>query len=108
MKRTAAKFVPRVPNNDKKQNRLSEFKACEITPKRTKISFLRSKTEVKDGFIVMAQIRRYRGNIHAESQAIMDRIMKREFQSLFQQWERRWSRCINSKGEYFERESTTL
>jgi len=80
MKRTAAKFVPCLPN-DKKQNRLSDFKVCEIRPKMTQISFLRSKTEVKDGFIVMTQIRRYRGNIQAESQAILDTIRKREFQS---------------------------
>ena len=57
MKRTAAKFVPCLPNDDKKQNRLSDFKACEIRPKRTQISFLRSNTEVKDGFVVMTQIR---------------------------------------------------
>jgi hypothetical protein len=63
---------------------------------------------VKDGFIVTTQIRRYRGNIQAESQAILYRVRKGEFQSYFQQRERRWSRCINSKGEYFEKESTTL
>ena len=44
MKRTAAKFVPCLQNDDKKQNRLSEFKPCEIRPKRTQ-NFL---PQVKD------------------------------------------------------------
>jgi hypothetical protein len=58
------------------------------------------------GLLFMIQIRRYRGNIQAESQAIL--VRRREFQRCFQKWERRWSQRINCKGSYFERESTRL
>jgi hypothetical protein len=37
-------------------------------------------------------------DIQAESQAILDDIKKREWQRCSQQWERRWTRCMNTEG----------
>jgi hypothetical protein len=32
-------------------------------------------------------------------------ITESEFQEAFQQWKKRWERCIVSRGDYFERDS---
>ena len=33
---------------------------------------------------------------------VLNNISTEEFQKCFQQWEIRWYKCIESKGEYFE------
>jgi len=33
---------------------------------------------------------------------VLNNISTEEFQKCFQQWEKRWYNCIESKGEYFE------
>ena len=33
---------------------------------------------------------------------VLNNISTEEFQKCFQQWEKRWHECIESKGEYFE------
>ena len=33
---------------------------------------------------------------------VLKNISTEEFQKCFQQWEKRWCKCIESKGEYFE------
>ena len=33
---------------------------------------------------------------------VLNNISTEEFQKCFQQWEKRWHKCIESKGEYFE------
>jgi len=33
---------------------------------------------------------------------VLNNISTEEFQKCFQQWEKRWYKCIESKGEYFE------
>jgi len=33
---------------------------------------------------------------------VLKNISTEEFQKCFQQWEKRWYKCIESKGEYFE------
>jgi hypothetical protein len=37
-----------------------------------------------------------------EPLAALDSISAEDFGQCFQQWERRWDRCIHSQGEYFE------
>jgi len=33
---------------------------------------------------------------------VLNNINTEEFQKCFQQWEKRWYKCIESKGEYFD------
>jgi hypothetical protein len=33
---------------------------------------------------------------------VLNNISTEEFQKCFQEWEKRWHKCIESKGEYFE------
>ena len=33
---------------------------------------------------------------------VLNNISTEEFQKCFQQWEKRWNKCIEAKGEYFE------
>jgi hypothetical protein len=33
---------------------------------------------------------------------VLNAIPKSQFQRCFQQWQKRWTNCINSEGEYFE------
>jgi hypothetical protein len=39
------------------------------------------------------------------SLTVLHAIPKSQFQRCFQQWQKRWIRCINSEGEYFEGDS---
>jgi len=40
--------------------------------------------------------------IQEESQRVLDTIPKRDYQGCFQEWQKRWDRCIHAKREYFE------
>jgi hypothetical protein len=48
--------------------------------------------------------RRFQGvtEIQEESLTVLHAIPKSQLQRCFQQWQIRWTRCINSEGEYFE------
>ena len=37
---------------------------------------------------------------------VLNNISTEEFQKCFQQWKKRWYKCIESKGEYFEGDSS--
>jgi hypothetical protein len=38
----------------------------------------------------------------AESQRVLDTLDRKEFHKVFQKWRRRWHRCVNAGGNYFE------
>ena len=40
--------------------------------------------------------------IESETTSLLKGLREEEFQECFQQWKRRWDRCIVSNGEYFE------
>ena len=40
--------------------------------------------------------------IKSETTSLLKGLREEEFQGYFQQWERRWDKCIVSNGEYFE------
>jgi hypothetical protein len=40
--------------------------------------------------------------VQRESLLTLDSICVEDFRQRFQQWPRRWDRCIQSQGEYFE------
>jgi hypothetical protein len=43
--------------------------------------------------------------IQVQSLTVLHAIPKSHFQRCFQQWQKRWTRYINSEGEYFEEDS---
>jgi len=42
------------------------------------------------------------GEVKKETLEVLNNISTEEFQKRFQQWEKRWYKCIESKAEYFE------
>lgn len=40
--------------------------------------------------------------IQFASQTVLDTLTPEDFQGAFQEWQKRWIRCIDSQGEYFE------
>jgi len=38
----------------------------------------------------------------AESQRVLDTLIEKDFQEVFQKWRRRWDRCLHAGGNYFE------
>jgi hypothetical protein len=41
-------------------------------------------------------------DIQRESPAVLDSIKENDFHGAFEEWKKRWDRCIRSQGEYFE------
>jgi len=50
------------------------------------------------------KVRRFDNNeeIQTESQKVLDTLIEKDFQKAFQKWRRRWDRCLNVEGNYFE------
>jgi hypothetical protein len=48
--------------------------------------------------------RRFDGleDIQRESQSVLGKLREQDFQLAFQQWQRRWDRCVTAQGDYFE------
>jgi len=40
--------------------------------------------------------------IQRESQNVLGKLREQDFQHAFQQWQRRWDRCVTAQGHYFE------
>jgi len=40
--------------------------------------------------------------IQRESQNVLGTLREQDFQHMFQQWQRRWDRCVAAQGDYFE------
>ena len=40
--------------------------------------------------------------IQLESQNVLGTLREQDFQHAFQQWQRRWDRCVAARGDYFE------
>jgi len=40
--------------------------------------------------------------IQRESQNVLGTLREQDFQQAFQQWQRRWNRCVAAQGDYFE------
>jgi hypothetical protein len=40
--------------------------------------------------------------IHAEWQGVLATLTEKDFQEAFQKWSRRWNRCVDAGGNYFE------
>jgi hypothetical protein len=40
--------------------------------------------------------------IQQESQNVLGMLREQDLQHVFQQWQRRWDRCVTAQGDYFE------
>jgi len=40
-----------------------------------------------------------------ESQNVLGTLREQDFQHAFQQWQRRWDRCVAAQGDYFEEDA---
>jgi hypothetical protein len=109
MHRVAAKFVPRVLTEDQKANRVNisqelldrvgvdeNFLKTIVTGDETFILFPKLKPTLKgcrfDTF----------DEIQKNSTKDLFAIPNEAFQKVFQIWQKRWERCVASKGNYFE------
>jgi len=43
--------------------------------------------------------------IQAESQRVLDTLIEKDFQEVFQKWRRWWDRCLHVGGNYFKGDS---
>jgi hypothetical protein len=52
--------------------------------------------------------RRFDGleDIQQESQNVLGKLREQDFHHAFQQWQRRWDRCVAAQGDYFEGDAT--
>ena len=41
-------------------------------------------------------------DIQANTASVLNTLEKKKFQECFQKWKHRWSRCVQSEGDYFE------
>jgi ATP-dependent helicase/DNAse subunit B len=41
-------------------------------------------------------------HIQRESKNVLGKLREQDFQHAFQQWQRRWDRCVAAQGDYFE------
>jgi len=44
--------------------------------------------------------------IQREAQNVLCTLREQDFQHAFQQWQRRWDRCVAAQGDYFEGDAT--
>ena len=109
MHRVAAKFVPRILTADQKQQRVAhqflvKNKIVVIphpphSPDLTPCDFFlfpKMKLKLKGRrFDTITEIQ-------AETQKVLNTLTEKDFQEAFQNWRRRWDRCLHSGGNYFE------
>jgi len=98
MKRVSAKFVPRLLTQDQNNNRLNVY--YDLKEQAGNDPQILSKVVTGDeiwcyGFADVSEAKK-------KTLEFLNSISTEELQKCFQQWEKRWHRCIESKGDYFE------
>jgi len=102
-----AKFVPRILTADQKQQHVSV--CTELKNKRAVILHPPYSPDLTpfDFFLFPKMKLRLKGRwfdtieIQAESQRVLDTLIEKEFQEVFQKW-RWWDRCLHVGGNYLE------
>jgi hypothetical protein len=59
-------------------------------------SVLRLKRKLKGRHLDTTEV------MEAESQAVLNVLKEDDFQDAFEEWQKRWERCIPAEGDYFE------
>ena len=103
MRRVAAKFLPRLLTGAQKENRVTVSQELFDLS----IATLLSRFGPCGRFLVpevKIQGRRFQTveEIDENSTRDLRAIPQNTFQDAFQNWKKRWERCIKSGGEYFE------
>lgn len=108
MKRSAAKFVPQLLNDDHKQNGVSVYKDLQDQAKNNRN--FPSKSIAGDESWVYGLWPRFEGTVQAqtESQGVTDSIMKWRLQRRFQWQKRSQTQRRNYEGDYFGGDNTDL
>ncbi|PNF42617.1 hypothetical protein B7P43_G01293 [Cryptotermes secundus] len=131
MRRIAAKFVPRLLQNEQKRKRLEKWRTNDwvlhhdnARPHTAYIvrEFLaKNKMAVVphppyspdlapcDFFLFPKMKIKLKGRrfdtveeIQAETHTVLNTLTKKDFQDAFEKWQKRWDRCMRSQGDYFE------
>ncbi|KAG5331324.1 SETMR methyltransferase, partial [Acromyrmex charruanus] len=106
MRRVAAKFVPKLLNFDQKQHR--EFLAKNNTLMMPQPPY--SPDLIPCDFFLFPKLKRpMKGRRYATIEEIktaskeeLNKITKNDFLKCFEDWKKRWHKCIISDGDYFE------
>ena len=105
MKRVAAKFVPKLLNFEQKQQRMEVAQESLTMPQSPY-----SPDIASCDFFLFPKIKRtLKGrrftaidDIKSASLKELKAIAKIEFEKCFEDWKKRWHKCIISNGDYFE------
>jgi len=109
MKRVAAKFVPLLVSKDQTANRLDVCREMKDQLK-TNPDFVQNHHIF---FLFPRMKRNLKGKrfqnveeVREKTTEALKAITLQEFQNCFEQWKKRWDKCIDSQGEYFEGDYT--
>lgn len=108
MRRVSAKFIPKLLTDEQKQHRfevqfLAKFKipvlpqppySPDIAPADFYL-FPKLKFSLKGHRFDTIE------DIQANTERVLNTLKKENFQECFQKWKHRWSRCVQSQGNYF-------
>ena len=105
MRRIAAKFLPRLLTGAQKENHVT---VSQELFDRSNAALL--STFGSCGFFLFSEVKILTKNhrfqtvegIEENSTRDLHAIPQNTFQDAFQNWKKRWERCIKSGGEYFE------
>ncbi|PNF20610.1 hypothetical protein B7P43_G04271 [Cryptotermes secundus] len=114
MRRIAAKFVPRLLQNEQKQHRLEVCRELQQQLQEDPNFLSKVVTGDKnlapcDFFLFPKMKIKLKGRrfdtveeIQAETQTVLNTLTKKGFQDAFEKWQKRWDQCMRSQGDYFE------
>ncbi|PNF31107.1 hypothetical protein B7P43_G15767 [Cryptotermes secundus] len=122
MRRVSAKFVPRLLGDDQRENRVNVCRDLKTHTALTVRQFLTSNNMVivphppyspdlapSDFFLFPRMKRSLKGKRFRDVDEVKENTLKalnsiqpQEFQHCFEQWQKRWDKCINAHGQYFE------
>ena len=111
MKRVAAKFIPKLLNSEQKQRRMEVAQESLTMPQPPY-----SPDMAPCDFFLFPKIKRtLKGrrftaidDIKSASLKELKAIPKIEFEKYFENWKKRWHKCIISNGDYFEGENINV
>ncbi|KAG5342640.1 SETMR methyltransferase, partial [Acromyrmex charruanus] len=122
MRRVVAKFVPKLPNFDQKQHRINIAKELldsvrddpnvlqrVITGDESWVYGYDVETKAQSSQWKLPheprskKVRQVRSNVkETASKEELNKITKNDFLKCFEDWKKRWHKCIISDGDYFE------
>ena len=105
MRHVAAKFLPRLLTGAQKENRVTVSQELfDRSNAALPFSFGPCRLFIVPEVEILTKCRRFQTveKIGEHSPRDLRAIPQNTFQDAFQNWKKRWERCIKSGGEYFE------